>query len=377
MNCEPVAEKRRTLPVVEEEPLPELYRGWLRQILPGRIPRESRATCNDCAMVSSLGVADKSVTPTGAYDAQTKCCTYLPELPNFLIGGVFRSGDAESEGAETVRERIQRGSGVSPLGLARTAVFDTIYGTVGSSAFGRSPSLRCPHYLDQNGGQCGIWSHRNSVCTTWFCKHGRGSVGGDFWREVQRLLGSVERELRVWCCLEMGMSARALSEVLRQARRSKEQMLKEELVTHNPQPSDTLTWGEWKGREIEFYIGCSKLVSALDWAHVSNLSGQEVRAGYTSVCATYAELISPRIPSVLREAPLAVEHMEGGHVRFITYRSSDPLIVSQTIWQHLSAFDGRPLESVLATLPEKVRRELEDEGLLQRLVDFRILEEST
>lgn len=32
------------------EPLPALYAGWLEDLLGAPIPRESRATCDDCAM---------------------------------------------------------------------------------------------------------------------------------------------------------------------------------------------------------------------------------------------------------------------------------------------------------------------------------------
>lgn len=118
------------------------------------------------------------------FDPQVKCCTYLPELPNFLVGRILADEDpALAVGRATVEKRLQAGVAVTPLGLDRTPFYDLLYQHA-DTAFGRSHTLRCPHYIEE-GGLCGIWQHRNSVCATWFCKHVRGAMGFRFWKEEE------------------------------------------------------------------------------------------------------------------------------------------------------------------------------------------------
>jgi hypothetical protein len=364
------------LPILEEEPLPELYQRWLRQLLPGPIPRETRATCESCAMLApSPAVNGQSVVPV--FSGLTKCCTYLPELPNYLVGGAISAvgSTREQMGARSVEERIGRLTGVTPLGLGRTAVFGTIYEAAGSPAFGRSPTLRCPHYLEVGGGACGIWSFRNSVCATWFCKHSRGAIGGGFWQETQRLLGRVERELSIWCCSEMGLDPQTMRVALTRARLQKHEGLVEEIVSQDPQEVYRQTWGEWYGREVAFFRECAPLASKLEWPRVVDLCGQEVAARASSVVVAYSALVTGSSARSLRATASSCQDLGDGKVCCTTYRSYDPLTIPTSVWQCLRAFDGRPVDQVLAGLPTVVKDELSQGDLLQQLIDYRLLEE--
>ena len=147
----------------EREPLPPLYDGWVTELLEGIIPRESRATCHDCAMCPS------SVAQSGPrehyYDPAIKCCTYIPVLHNFLVGRVLSDDDpAAQAGRVTVEKRIAVGVAVTPLGLGTPPVFSLLYNNLSAEAFGRSRNLRCPHYIE-DGGRCGVWRNRNSAAS--------------------------------------------------------------------------------------------------------------------------------------------------------------------------------------------------------------------
>ncbi len=201
--------------------LPPLYARWASEFLGGAIPAESAATCNDCAMLSGeRGTARPAAAPF--FNPDTKCCTYLPVLPNFLVGRMLADDSPEfARGRATLEARLTAGMAVSPRGIGRDAAYDLLYVTRGKSLFGQARSMRCPHYLDEGGGQCGIWRHRAAVCATWFCKYVRGAVGQRFWQALHRQLSAVEGELSVWCARQLG-----------------------EL-------------GEWSGREREFFQECA------------------------------------------------------------------------------------------------------------------------
>ena len=101
------------------------------------------------------------------FTPQTKCCTYVPEMPNFLVGGVLADDDPElAAGRASLRERMRDKSSMSPLGVARKLSYALRYRHT-PDAFGHMQRLRCPHYIE-DGGRCGIWRHRESTCSTWF-----------------------------------------------------------------------------------------------------------------------------------------------------------------------------------------------------------------
>src|SRR5262245_2433326 len=162
-------------------PLPARYAAWMDQLL-GPIPNEPKATCHDCAMCAPPGstVATDSPKEVVFYDPQVKCCSYTPILWNFLVGDLLADQSAEAViGRATVERRIEAGVAVTPLGLDRPPSYFALYQHI-SKAFGRTHTMRCPHFIDE-GGLCGVWRHRESTCVTWFCKHERGGVGKAFW----------------------------------------------------------------------------------------------------------------------------------------------------------------------------------------------------
>ena len=190
--------------------LPPLYAGWVDQLLDGPIPAETNATCHDCAMLLTEGER-RTPLAESEYNPDTKCCTYLPELWNFLVGGVLLESHADAErGRATVEARIDRGAQVTPLGLGKSRTFGLLYKTGGADTFGQSRHMRCPHYLHDEGGLCGVWRNRESTCATWFCKHLRGAVGQTFWSHLHQLLRTAERTLAGWALVQLGLDGSSL-----------------------------------------------------------------------------------------------------------------------------------------------------------------------
>src|SRR5437763_2749230 len=133
--------------------LPPLYAGWLDALLGGPIPAETKATCHDCAMLAAPG---QPAREGFFFNPSTKCCTYTPDLPNFLVGDILADEDpAQAAGRAQVEVSLQS-INCTPRGLHRPATAHLLYRVGADTFFGRARALRCPYYLEE-GGSCGIW----------------------------------------------------------------------------------------------------------------------------------------------------------------------------------------------------------------------------
>jgi hypothetical protein len=216
----------RALAVVETvEELPPLYAGWITAILGGPIPREVRSTCTHSAMSGPHDPA--SAVPV--FDSALKCCSYQPNLPNYLAGAILADPALTgTTGLESVQNRIAGAADVNPLQIGVAPSYRMFYDAAASWGFGRTQVLRCPHLTE--AGTCGIWQHRNGVCATWFCKYSRGATGGAFWNAINYLLRAIENDLTVWCCLELGIDSAAILAVVDSRPRSGADRLHDELL---------------------------------------------------------------------------------------------------------------------------------------------------
>lgn len=110
----------------------------------------------------------QNTVPTGAkFSKVTKCCTYYPSLPNYLVGAILLDKDGVPEGVRRIESAISSKTTVSPVGIFPSRKYLALYFKSSSATFGRSESLMCP-YFEQPTGLCTIWKHRESVCSTYF-----------------------------------------------------------------------------------------------------------------------------------------------------------------------------------------------------------------
>jgi hypothetical protein len=358
---------------VQAASLPPLYARWMDDLLGGPIPHESKATCDDCAMCAKPG--DEIGPQNTFFDPAIKCCSIVPDLSNFLVGGIL-SGNGDDpdslKGRESVERRIREQVAVTPLGLSKPPVFKLIYDNI-DEAFGRSLALRCPHYIEDSA-RCGIWRHRGSTCATWFCKHVRGAVGRDFWRtSLERLLNVLERDIAQWCVLEMGLGGKALDELFgTDAEAAANSLTREHLDNRCDPVRQRRIWGKWYGRERDFFIQCARLVDPLTWAQSLERCGPEARIYAEFTRRAYERLVSDEIPSALQVGSVQLVRMTGSVSRVRSYSPYDPLDVPAEVIEFLGYFDGRPTEAALnAIAAEKGLRV--DPQLIRRLCDFRLL----
>lgn len=356
----------------DREHLPPLHERWVTEILGGPIPRETQATCERCAMWPGTG--EKQAPGTFHFDPVIKCCTYIPNIRNFLVGRILRDSDPDVQpGRTTVEKRIAGGLGVTPLGLRQPPVFALLYDN-SKNFFGRSRTLCCPHYL-QAGGRCGIWRHRNSTCATWFCKHVRGKVGHEFWRDsLHQLLLAVEEDLAQWCVLELRPSDGVLRKLVGTAEWTcgNEIVTGEALDNKADQEKYARVWGDWRGHEGEFFSRCAELVSPLSWTDILAITGPRVRAYAQLTRQAYRELLSHDIPPALEVGPFEMVHVQNGMVRINSYDGYDPLDVPRAVMELLYYFDGQPIEIVLAVITNERGFRLEP-ALVRKMIDFGLL----
>jgi hypothetical protein len=356
--------------------LPPLYSGWMTELFgEGAEPDEPRATCMSCPMVDRPGQPKLEV----AFGGEHKCCTYQPTLPNFLVGRILRSTDEVGEWSRRlIRQRIRQRFAVTPVAVHKPPVYATLYelAAVAGPAFGQARGLRCPYYVDRDGGLCGVWQHRTSICATWFCKHDRGPLGRLYVRAVESLFKSVEHALKFWALREIGMPAEQLAQAWTDEPLDGAATRPLDAEAMNGTVSEAAyreAWGDAVGREEEVYAACADRVAKLSFAEVRRIAGFIVENDITVIEVLRARMAAP-LPeraSVRGDALVQVGRRPGevrvrhGYVKY------DWLDLPETLLQELSRFDRAPVRQVIASLAAD--GVAVDEALVQRLIDWQML----
>lgn len=349
--------------------LPPLYAGWMDTLLGGPIPEEAQATCDNCAMLPQEG---RPSAGSGYFNPGVKCCSYMPLIPNFSVGRILSDDDpAAAHGQDSTRRRMEARDGITPLGLDQSRRYNLLYDH--SVGFGQSPDLLCPHYMSETGG-CGIWRNRNSVCSTWFCKFNRGVLGERFWKALEKLLVMIEVDLVWWATAELNPGTRAMRTLLELRERSIARS-KLEVAELEGRVDPTLyrqVWGDWYDREEEFYRKCGELVETLAWEDVLAISKPMARAQAQVLQEEYAALMSEEVPDPLVMGPFSILETNGERTLVRSYRTTDPLSLSGTLFRILPYFNGRPNEEVVGEIVKKERVFVRPE-VLRRLSDYQVL----
>lgn len=348
---------RRALPVVREvaEALPTLQARWASALLDAPLPAEIEASCDACAMLEGEGLR---------FSPQTRCCTFIPSLSNFLVGGGLREGGA---GRASLRGRIARGEGVSPLGLVTDP--EELARRVNPARFGQDPSAVCPHY-EPAEGRCGVWRWREATCATWFCKHTRGARSKGYWNRLQQLLTRVERAVAWRCAVSLEIPATGLAAMtpLDSPSGARADVIDETL-------SLAALWGPWEQRVEDYYLACIELAEAISPDDALALAGPEARAMRAAVGLGRAALDATPLPPRVTLGGVKLVGLEGDAVRLQGYSHLDPLRVPRALFDRLHHFEGRGLHDALIVASEAAGEEV-PEGAIAMLLEWGILRAS-
>jgi Fe-S-cluster containining protein len=232
---EPFAWGRHGMPGLWRHLLPEDAL-WLE------LPEERCATCDDCPEVAR-----------GVFRADCQCCTYFPQIPNFMLGLALRDPNARAP----VAELIAAGH-ATPQGLLATP--RRFLGAVQMEAaetFGNDPAQNCP-FLEPETRGCQIYAYRNSVCSTFFCDHDHGDEGAGVWSRLQGLMGRIEIGLSHWAMTEVGFDSRDYLARL-DGLAGDIEAVSDADGAWSLRAREAL-WGTWLGREIAFFEACADRV---------------------------------------------------------------------------------------------------------------------
>ncbi|MEO0812382.1 MAG: hypothetical protein AAFY60_05920, partial [Myxococcota bacterium] len=210
---------------------------WLRP------PAEASATCANCRMVRRE-----------EYRADCQCCTYYPEVPNFLLGMALEAPASRS----LVERLIAEGHGLPTGFVPSPQTYTRAVIAYSKDNFGKDPDILCP-FMDRETQDCGIYRYRNAVCSTFFCDHEHSESGERYWVGVQELVGHTEIALSQWLMDQLGFPAVAYVARLNSLAAEVDTLSGEDGSWSEPARREL--WGDWFGREAEFYRSCAALVN--------------------------------------------------------------------------------------------------------------------
>jgi hypothetical protein len=347
--------------------LPPVYKDLLSPELDKPAVKETRADCANCQMCNQGTMPPEAEAVY--FRPDTKCCTYHPSLPNFLVGAILKDASPDmQEGKRRIKERIASRIGVLPYFLAPPAKYLVLYDASRQTSFGRSLALKCPYLTGD--GLCSIWRHRETICSTFYCKFDAGEAGVLFWRSWKAYMQHVEHALAVW-------SSKAIARDVVNPPFDKSKITIEDLEDQPPKESLYASWwGSWVGREEEYYVACHSKVRNLTKRDFAKLVDETPKGKQllSELRTRYAALSTPFLPERvalngrMRRLPIA-----NGTVITTTYNTYDSMLIEKELYEVLEKITyDKTLADTRAELSEKEGVELADE-LLIHLVRHAVL----
>lgn len=186
--------------------LPKVYENLLPRDILTFDPQEFKATCDNCLMAQS---SNKSKIK---YQADLKCCTFHPFVPNYMVGATFLDENMIA-GHEAFRRKIEQREYALPIGMVAPPSFQVEFNHRTEGEFGNRADWLCPYY-DREKNNCQVWRNRGVVCTTFYCKSSYGKVGLNFWEKLNNYLWYIELALLEEALAMLDFSPRQVMELL-------------------------------------------------------------------------------------------------------------------------------------------------------------------
>lgn len=340
--------------------LPPIYAHVLSPIFDAPKVEESRATCDACQMCDQGEKGPRAEAATTFFHPDTKCCTFYPALPNYLVGAILSDERPEmEEGKRRIREKIAAKVGVLPQRLAPSKKWSVLYAAAMESSFGRSALLKCP-YLGEDS-RCTIWSHREAVCFSFFCKYDLGAYGSELWNEMKAYLATTEKLLSTWAAKELWPDVKDF-------RHPTGSTLTLEELEERPDATYAEAWGEWQGREEAFYVACHERVKAMSRDEFAKVV-DKTTAGRNQLAKLGTVIENLRaarhVPSrIALNKKLTVLPVDSGVVLTMPYNGHDSIKIENDLYEVLQMFShDRTVAETRDVLEKEHGVELADELL--------------
>lgn len=348
---------------------PTLYHSLLPTWFKRSYQPEALATCDQCAMCP----AQQPKVAVKTYQPHLKCCTFYPDLPNYLVGALLSDTDpAMDEGRRRVRLLIQQRSGVSPYGVNATPLREFLYARSRNSAFGKSETLLCPYFHRENHN-CTIWRYRNAVCATFFCKFNDGAAGHRFWAGVKEYLSFVQALLSEYALDRLGFNLENLPDnPLRSSPMEGDVKLSaEELDGRVSDATWKKLWGEQEGHEEAFFVRCFQEVTKLGPDDLASLGGFEHRRRFAKVTSAKLAVDYPPLPATMQRNPKIQIHEEN-ESQVVVEGFNGLTAMPMLLWRFVQQCNGAETAHTIAAFEEEHGLEI-DQDLIINLVHNRFL----
>jgi hypothetical protein len=239
---------------------------------------ETKADCNNCNMLQPKRSEGKCYSPN------TKCCTFWPYLPNYLVGAILTEN---LPGKKQIQQYIMQNQQavVLPIGITAPIKYQVQFNNRKKDDFGRRQDLLCPYY---DKGSCKIWEFRGSVCATWFCQSSFGEEGKEFWKIFLDYLSAVEMSLAQDCLVMTGYSPRITRYNLEYINRKE---ATESEMNGLQDWTLELLWQDFFKEQESFYLWC--------YNYVKNLSRSEFETLIGKIGVDYEKLSIAKLERIL------------------------------------------------------------------------------
>jgi Fe-S-cluster containining protein len=288
-----------------KDKIPTLYHILFTSILELEFVEEKIANCENCNLCHS------SKSPY----INTKCCSYHPHMSNYLIGGILAHEDKKIEtGQLQIKKRIETKFGVTPYGIIPTSAYVTTDRKLKANEFweraqGLLERQVCPYLAN---GKCSIWKFRENLCVTYFCSSVSGKSGTKFWSKVNEYIKMAETTLAQYAMLQLGWPP---AKIKTEAVATTDLNIEDEqgnIIEENYKK----LWGDWAGREEEFYIKCFEIVSKVDAETFKRITGIKHEILEAAILDTHKEFLKNVLPEKLKVHPEVIsENGEEGYTK--------------------------------------------------------------
>jgi len=350
------------------ENFPHVYSNLLPTFFDSAIPRESLATCQDCAMCSK-GNQTNSLD-IGYFSPTTKCCTYYPTLPNYLVGAILCDSDKDSlQGQSRILEKIRKKIGITPHSISPPRKHALLYSN-GNRGFGRSESLVCSFYVPEDG-ICSIWKNRESVCSTYFCKSISGVDGKDFWNATKSYLSHVQNCLAWYVLKELNFD---LNELMIIFERYENSSLDANDLDDRPCSDEEYSkiWQRWAMKEEDFYRLAFQIVTNLSSSKLEKITGIVGQVLLEITKKKREDMTNPKLPNILKRNP-AVTIYRRSSENSLVLAPSGFFEIKNVLSEVLQYFDGTRTNAEARELIKSDYGEALTQELLISLYQNRVL----
>jgi len=337
-----------------------IYEGKIsKKVLDISLPEEKFANCSECF---------HCIHPQSA-SYNTKCCTYHPHIPNYVVGAILTDESVGiKEGKTRIKNLIADRVGVTPYGIIPPPEYPAAkrrFAQTKKKTREDNEALNCPLNLL---GTCTIWNYRPELCATYHCASVSGQKGGQFWKIYYRYLTHIERVLSRYVMLELNYPLEHIQ--IKKIKPEKVDLYNTEGQIDPDRYAQM--WRENNGSEDGYYIKCYEIFDKINIDQLSTLVGLDGTL-FQDKLHVQAKMSRDNIlPDYLLfdEKAVEVTRQEGNLIK-INGRT-----VKEVQYRLLKAFDGqtstydviRQSLVMKANLANLARRLL-DEGTLTEIIE--------